>query len=176
MGQCSYHRDPPTKEVFIPNIDGLVKEGLELDQHYVFRIVSPSRSCLMSGRLPIHVNENIGPDNYKAWLPLITTPPTPHPPRGEDLIYPSGYFHHANDYYTEKAGGCKGAKDGIVDLWDTNKPASRMNGTGPDKHEEGLFREHLLKVAEDADASTPLFLYYAPHIVHTPFQVPDIST
>ena len=28
-----YHRDPPTKEVVTPNIDGLVKEGLELDQH-----------------------------------------------------------------------------------------------------------------------------------------------
>ena len=28
-----YHRDPPTKEVVNPNINGLVKEGLELNQH-----------------------------------------------------------------------------------------------------------------------------------------------
>jgi hypothetical protein len=27
-------RDPPTKEIVTPNIDSLVKEGLELDQHY----------------------------------------------------------------------------------------------------------------------------------------------
>ena len=32
-----YHRDPPTKEVVTPNIDSLVKEGLELDQHYAFK-------------------------------------------------------------------------------------------------------------------------------------------
>ena len=58
-----YHRDPPTKEVVTPNIDNLVKEGLELDQHYVYKFCSPSRSCLMSGRLPVHVNDqNAAPD------------------------------------------------------------------------------------------------------------------
>jgi arylsulfatase I/J len=44
-----YHRDPPTREVVTPNIDSLVKEGLELNQHYAFKFCSPSRSCLMSG-------------------------------------------------------------------------------------------------------------------------------
>ena len=33
-----YHRNPPTPEVVTPNIDNLVKEGLELDQHYVFKL------------------------------------------------------------------------------------------------------------------------------------------
>jgi len=50
-----YHRDPPTEEVVTPNIDSLVREGLELDQHYAFQFCAPSRSCLMTGRLPIHV-------------------------------------------------------------------------------------------------------------------------
>jgi len=49
------HRDPPTEEVVTPNIDSLVREGLELDQHYAFQFCAPSRSCLMTGRLPIHV-------------------------------------------------------------------------------------------------------------------------
>ena len=52
-----YHRDPPTREVDTPNMDSLVKEGLELDQHYVYKFCSPSRSSLMTGRLPIHVND-----------------------------------------------------------------------------------------------------------------------
>ena len=60
-----------------------------------------------------------------------------------------------------------------VDLWDTDKPAKDANGTGPDNYEEGLFKEHLVDVVNNHDASTPLFLYYAPHIVHTPLQVPD---
>ena len=66
-----YHRNPPTKEVVTPNIDNLVKEGLELDQHYVFQFCSPSRSCLMSGRLPIHVNDlNDDPTYYNPDDPV----------------------------------------------------------------------------------------------------------
>ena len=63
-----YHRDPPTHEVDTPNIDSLVKERLELDQHYVYRFCSPSRCSLMIGRLPIHVNDlnqDIQPYNPK---------------------------------------------------------------------------------------------------------------
>ena len=48
-----------------------------------------------------------------------------------------------------------------------------MNGTGPDNFEKDLFKQRLLDVSNNHDTSTPLFLYYAPHIVHTPFQVPD---
>ena len=60
-----YHRNPQTKEVVTPNIDMLVKEGLELDQHYAYKFCSPSRSCLMSGRLPVHVNDqNAEPNIY----------------------------------------------------------------------------------------------------------------
>ena len=51
-----YHREVATREVQTPNFDSLVKNGLELDQNYVFRFCSPSRSSLMTGRLPIHVN------------------------------------------------------------------------------------------------------------------------
>ena len=52
-----YHHEVATKEVQSPNFDSLVKNGLELDQTYVFRYCSPSRSSLMTGRLPIHINE-----------------------------------------------------------------------------------------------------------------------
>ena len=52
-----YHRHPPTQEVQTPNFDSLVKDGLELNQNYVFHYCSPSRSSLMTGRLPIHVND-----------------------------------------------------------------------------------------------------------------------
>ena len=66
-----YHRDPPTKEVVTPNLNSLVKEGLELDQHYAFKFYSPSRSCPMSGRLPIHINIlNAHPDIYNPDDPV----------------------------------------------------------------------------------------------------------
>ena len=49
----------------------------------------------------------------------------------------------------------------------------KMELTGPDHYEEGLFKQKLLDVVNNHDPSTPLFLYYAPHIVHGPLQVPD---
>ena len=198
-----YHCDTPTKEVVTPNIDKLVKDGLELDQHYVFRVYSPSHSCLMSGRLPIHVNDqNISPDHYNPddpvsgysaipcnmtglatklkeggyathqvgkWDAGMATPD--HTPMGRGFDSSFGYFHHDNDYYTETVEACNGTK--IVDIWVTDKPGHGLNGTGPDNYEEGLFKQQLLNVVKNHDPSTPLFLYYVPHIVHTPLQVPD---
>ena len=202
-----YHRNPPTPEVVTPHIDELVKQGLELDQHYVFRWCSPSRSSLISGRLPIHVNvENDAPDVYNPDDPIsgfqgiprnmtgIATKmkeggyvthqvgkwdagmaTTDHTPQGRGFSTSFGYFHHANDYYTEKTGACEYDKKHYtpVDLWNTDKPAAGMNGTGPDNYEEGLFEQHLMTIVEQHDPSQPLFLYYAPHIVHTPLQVPQ---
>ena len=94
-----------------------------------------------------------------------------HTPQGRGFQSSFGYFHHDNDYYTEKIGSCKSV--GVVDLWDTDKPAHGVNGTGPDNYEEGLFRERALKIINNHDPSVPLFLYYAPHIVHAPLQVPE---
>ena len=66
-----YHRDPSTKEVVTPNIDSLVADGLELDQHYAFQVCSPSRSSLISRRLPIHVCDiNIPPNHYNPSDPV----------------------------------------------------------------------------------------------------------
>jgi hypothetical protein len=49
-------------EARTPNIDGLVQDGIVLDRHYVFQFCSPTRSSLLSGRLPIHINtKNMGP-------------------------------------------------------------------------------------------------------------------
>ena len=198
-----YHRDPPTREVVTPNIDSLVKDGLELDQHYAYQFCSPSRSSLMSGRLPIHVNDqnkNMNIYNPKdpvsgyAGIPRNMTGiasklkeagyathqvgkwhaggATPdHLPTGRGFDSSFGYFNAANDYYTEVDGRCNSTP--IVDLWDTDKPATGVNGTGPDNYEEALFAEQLMQVIKNHDASTPLYLYYAPHIAHAPLQVPD---
>ena len=43
-------------EILTPNFDNLAAEGVLLDRHYVFRFCSPTRSALLTGRNPIHVN------------------------------------------------------------------------------------------------------------------------
>lgn len=50
------------KEARTPNMDALVSEGVVLDRHYVYQFCSPTRSSLLSGRLPIHMNtRNMAP-------------------------------------------------------------------------------------------------------------------
>jgi arylsulfatase I/J len=54
-----------------PIMDGLVKDGLELNMHYAFKFCSPSRCSLQSGRNPIHVNVmNLDPTYYNADDPV----------------------------------------------------------------------------------------------------------
>jgi hypothetical protein len=57
-----------------------------------------------------------------------------------------------------------------VDLWATDAPASNLNGTA---YEEFLFLNEVTRVLNEHDPSDPLFLFYAPHIVHCPLQVPQ---
>ena len=43
-------------EVHTPNIDALIDAGIHLDHHYTYKICSPSRSSIQSGRMAVHVN------------------------------------------------------------------------------------------------------------------------
>ena len=58
-------------------------------------------------------------------------------------------------------------------MWNSNKPGTGLNGTGPDHYEEALFEERLMQIVSNHDTLTPLFLYYPAHLVHAPLQVPD---
>ena len=200
-----YHRNTSKDDISTPYIDSLVKEGLQLDQHYVYNWCAPSRSAFLSGRLPIHVNDAKGvsfvaynpkdpvsgfngiPRNMTVisakmkeagyathqvgkWHVGFAT--TDHLPKGRGFDTSLGYFNAANDYFNETTGAqCN--KTQIVDLWDTDKPASNKNGTGENNYEESLFKDRLLEIITSHDPSEPLFLYYAPHIVHMPYQVPE---
>ena len=107
------------------------------------------------------------------WDAGMATPRHSPVGRGYDSWF--GYYHHANDYWSEKlpfsaTGNVDVCKNRFVDLWDTDKPAWGQNGTA---YEEELFLNHTLATiaAHDA-AAAPLFLVHAFHLVHTPLQVP----
>ncbi|MBN8637508.1 MAG: sulfatase-like hydrolase/transferase [Anaerolineae bacterium] len=55
-----------------PNMDRLVKEGVELDHHYVQPVCTPTRTALMSGRYPGRFGpQALAPSNLRA-MPLGT--------------------------------------------------------------------------------------------------------
>lgn len=235
-------------EIHTPSLDQLANEGVRLDRHYTFRICSPSRSSLMSGRLPMHVNwKNTGltfynpedpvsgsggiPRNmtgmaakmkeagYKThmvgkWDAGAATPQ--HTPWGRGFETFFGYLQHANDYWNEGISfTCTGEIDVCMDKFvdysfynetfkggvsaeiaaemgcfkDTAYNHSKTTGLAPQIsevgcvnesyclpeacYEEAMLRQRCLQIIDQHDTSTPLFLFFAPHLMHTPLQVPD---
>ena len=68
---AGWHRPKGYKEVQTPSMDELVKEGIELDHAYSYKFCSPTRSCLQSGRLPVHVNVlNLSPSSWNPDDPV----------------------------------------------------------------------------------------------------------
>lgn len=55
--QSSECRADPDCAMLTPHMEAALQEGIELDQHYTYRFCSPTRASLLTGRLPIHVNQ-----------------------------------------------------------------------------------------------------------------------
>ena len=61
----------PIPEVTTPNLDSLVRSGINLGRHYTYKVCSPTRSSFQSGRLPVHVNDvNADPAVYNPADPI----------------------------------------------------------------------------------------------------------
>lgn len=112
-----------------PYLDSLVSEGVLLSRHYVFKFCSPTRSSAMSGRLPIHVNqENSATEQPGAGVMLNFTmfpeklfvngykthqvgkwhcgqATNAHIPHGRGFDTSLGYFNWGEDHYDHKRGG-----------------------------------------------------------------------
>eukprot|EP00052_Salpingoeca_macrocollata_P009358 m.73926 g.73926 ORF g.73926 m.73926 type:complete len:523 (+) comp17066_c0_seq1:390-1958(+) len=199
-GNVGFHRNPSTPEVVTPNIDSLVKEGIELDRHYVHFACTPTRSSLQSGRLPIHVQLTLAdPCTTGSGIPKNMTGvaaklqaagyathqvgkwdagmawESRSPPTGRGYQTSLNYFSHGNWMNNELAwgGSTKNATQppttGVKDLWDTNKPALSLNGTG---YESAIFEQRLLSILEAHDPAQPLFLFYGARVAHYPLMAP----
>lgn len=93
------------------------------------------------------------------------------------------HYYHQDDHTHDKDNGTgSGANDqyyynlSLVDLWDTHRPATHLNGTD---YEEFIFLKRMKQIIRDhgmGDGKEPtksLLLVYAPHVAHCPLQVPQ---
>lgn len=172
-----------------PNLDREAAQGITLDRHYAFRWCAPTRSALMTGRLPYHVLQqsdyvsggmNMLPAKLKQvgykthqigkWhLGSLMSWMTPHG-RGFDSSF--GYLGGAEDHYlhTNNEAGCEG-----VDLYETDHVANRSwdgiySSHMYNHHVKSVIREHTkLK-----GTTSPLFMYVALQDMHAPNEVPPI--
>lgn len=145
---------------------------------------------MISGRFPVHVQTSLAnpedpdcgvPRNmtgigwklkqggyYTAWVGKQDTGmATPHhTPEGRGFDESLIYFEHKNDFWTQQLMQSSCQKYGtFVDLWDTGKPASGLNGTA---YEEFMFRDRILDIINRHDFTQNLFLLYTPHVAHCP--------
>ena len=109
-----------------------------------------------------------------------------HTPAGRGYDTSLLYFEHANDYWTMRGAPCGTAP--VVDLWEGAGPAyAKANaascapgspGAPPPNasasacvYEDDLFGDEVLRVVAAHDPAQPLFLVWAPHLVHAPLEV-----
>ncbi|MDZ4851529.1 MAG: arylsulfatase [Pirellulaceae bacterium] len=172
-------------EIMTPNLDKLAMDGARLEQFYVLPVCSPTRAAFMTGRYPIRhgLQLSVVRPYAQYGLPLDerTLPQALkeagyqtamsgkwhlghfHPDylptrRGFDSQY--GHYNGALDYFTHE-------RDGGHD-WHRNDRESRDPG-----YTTTLIGDEAVRVVEQLDAKTPLFMYVPFNAPHSPLQVTE---
>lgn len=167
-----------------PHMDRLVKEGVELDRHYVQPVCTPTRTALMSGRYPGRFGpQALAPSNLRA-MPLGTVTMA-------SALKAVGYHTHmagkwhlgAKPEWIPNAYGFDtsyGTLTGAADPW-THKyrEGSPYEDTW---HRDGKFFQEEGNATELVAAEAlrhirakqgPWFMYVPFHAVHTPVDAPE---
>ena len=170
--------------ILTPNFDALLKNGLLLDRHYVFKYCSPSRASFLTGRWPHHTHQyNIKPSFAIGANINMTMLPAKLKQAGYKTHmvgkWHEGYFQKKflpiNRGFDTSSGFLSGAESHMnqkrecaVDFWKDDSPDTR-NGT----YDAYLYKDDLDVIFNKHDTASPLFLYLPLHNVHGPFEAPD---
>eukprot|EP00035_Acanthoeca_spectabilis_P026572 m.463235 g.463235 ORF g.463235 m.463235 type:complete len:540 (+) comp22965_c0_seq1:16-1635(+) len=179
-------------EIASPTLNRLAKDGIILDRHYTFKYCSPTRSSLLSGRLPLHVNQNnecneimsrSGIDLRMTLLPAklkqagylthmsgkghlgARSPANLMINRGFDSHF--GFLKGGEDHMTQRSGD-DGNFNG-PDLWHGKVPGVGLNGT----YSTYLYTAEAVRVVRAHPLPAPFFLYLPFQVTHSPYEIPD---
>jgi arylsulfatase A-like enzyme len=167
-----------------PVMDRLVREGVELDQHYVQPVCTPTRTALMSGRYPGRFGpQALSPSNLRA-MPLGTVTLASALKSLGYRTHQTGKWHlGARPEWIPNAYGFDtsyGTLTGAADPWTHkyrkgNPYEDTWHRDGKLLHEEGNATELVTAEAlRQIEAKTsPWFVYVPFHAVHTPVDAPD---
>ena len=183
-----------------PTIDKFAREGIRLQQYYVQRVCSPTRSAIMAGRYPYHMGlaRTVISNGHPFGMPLNQTTiaselkkggyathaigkwdlgmhkweytPTY---RGFDSFY--GYYDAAEDYFTHRVGVAGDdeqvtARFNGIDFRNNTKPVTDKSGF----YSTNLFTEAIEQTIKKHDSDNgPFFIYAAYQSVHAPLEAPQ---
>jgi arylsulfatase A-like enzyme len=166
-----------------PNLDKLVRTGVELDQHYVQPVCTPTRTALMSGRCPGRFGpQALSPSNLRA-MPLGTMTLASALKSIGYRTHLAGKWHlGARSEWIPNAYGFDtsyGTLTGAADPWTHKYRKGPYEDTwhrdGKLFDEEGnatelIAAESLKRITQGG--TQPWFMYVPFHAVHTPVDAP----
>ncbi len=172
-------------DIKTPNLDKLAAEGAKLSHFYVQPMCTPTRAALMTGRYPFRYGLQTAVIPSVSAYGLDTTEWT-MPQCLKEAGYKTaiiGKWHlgHADKKYWPKQRGFDyqyGAMIGeldyftheehhVLDWYRDNEPVREKGYTTQ------LLGNDAVKLIEEHDFSTPLYLYLAFNAPHTPYQAPQ---
>lgn len=172
------------KDIRTPNIDALAKGGAVLNHHYVQPVCSPTRSALLTGRLPTKTGVYTIVRPKAPWgLPLAERTLAQalgsvgyqcaivgkwhlgeyqpgYLPLARGFHQQHGHYFGAIDYYTHE-------RDGKHD-WQHNDQPLKEEGYSTE-----LLSREACRLIKAHPQGKPLFLYLPFNGIHSPLQVPD---
>lgn len=166
-----------------PNMDRLVREGIELDQHYVQPVCTPTRTALMSGRYPGRFGPHaLAPSNLRA-MPLGTVTIASMLRSKGYITSQSGKWHLGARFewgpnhfgFDHGYGTLTGAADPWTHKYRHGVYEDTWHRDGKPLHEEGNATELIAAEAirRIEEKQSPWFVYVPFHAVHTPVDAPD---
>jgi arylsulfatase A-like enzyme len=166
-----------------PHLDQLVHEGVELDQHYVQPVCTPTRTALMSGRYPGRFGPHaLAPSNLRA-MPLGTVTLAAALQSLGYQTFQSGKWHLGSRRewgpnafgFDHGYGTLTGAADPWTHKYRVGPYEETWHRDGEPLREEGNATELIAAEAERRvrQARQPWFVYVPFHAVHTPVDAPE---
>ncbi len=172
-------------DIKTPNLDALATEGARLEQFYTQPMCSPTRAALMTGRYPLRYGLQIGviPGAGQYGVPLDEKMLPEYLREAGYKTAMSGKWHigHAKPEFLPPQRGFDsfyGASVGEIDHFEhASHGVPDWYRDNAQIEEEGfdntLFGAEAVRVINDHDTSSPLFLYLAFTAPHTPWQAPQ---
>lgn len=166
-----------------PHLDQLAKTGVELDQHYVQPVCSPTRAALLSGRYPSRFGPHVTkPSNRRAFPADTVTLASALKSVGYST-YITGKWHLGsrpewgpNNYgFDQSYGILTGAADPWTHAYRPGPYAHTLHRNHTTVREEGNLTELLTEQAVEWIRANrePWFIYVPFTAVHIPIDTPE---
>ena len=174
-----------SKDIKTPNLDALASSGAKFTQFYVQPMCTPTRAAILTGRYPFRYGlqtavipsvSTYGLDESEWLMPqalkdagyktaIIGKWHLGHAdkkywPRQRGFDYQYGAMIGELDYFTHK-------EHGVIDWYRDNEVVDEEGYTTQ------LIGNDAVKLIEQHDTNTPLYLYLAFNAPHTPYQAPQ---